>query len=264
MEENDMNVLIIDKLTELNELEINKTKVLTAIFMKLTKDIMNKKVQSLESNLEEQAKYYDQNWDNYIDTYNQILEKYQKQLSQIIEKYNALFINIQLELQEAECNQKIAITNLKKSFDIKQEITDKAKNEVVDEYKRKIDACFQKKINYDVIIEECEKELNSCAHNMEKLINNLFSDKTSQVSLKEEGVFKKIVNKIVNKFTGATKFNTYVIEPMNIELEIMDSKLPDITENIKNETINFVAKIRQAKEETNLIFENMINVDNIS
>lgn len=259
MEENNMSVVIIDKLTKLNELEMNKSKVLTAIFIKSTKEIMNKKVQSLEANFEEQAQYYDQNLEDYSDIYNQIIEKYKKQLFQIIEKYNTLFINMQLELQEAECNQKIAITNLKKSFDIKQEINNKAQSEIIEEYKRKIKACFQKKINYDIIIEECEKELNNCAQNMEKLINNLFSDKSSQISLKEEGTFKKILNKIINKFTGASKFNTYVIEPINIELEMMDTKLPDIMEEIKNDTVNFVARIRQAKEETNEIFDNMIN-----
>ena len=259
MEENNMSILIIDKLTKLNELEMNKAKILTAIFIKSTKEIVNRKVYALKFNFEEQAKYYDQNIERYSDIYEQILKRYKEQLFQIVGKYDALFINMQLELQEAECNQKIAITNLKKSFDIKEEINNRAQNEVIEEYKRKIDACFQKKINYDIIIEECEKELNNCAKNMENLINNLFSDKSSQISFKEEGNFKKIVNKIINKFTGETKFNTYVIEPINIELEMMDTKLPDITENIKNETVNFVARIRQAKEETNTIFENMIN-----
>lgn len=260
MEENNMNVLLMDKLAELNKLETDKSKILGVIFVKTTKGIMNKKIQSLESNFEEQSKYYDQNLEDYSDIYNEIMEKYKEQLSQIIDKYNELYINMQLELQEAECNQKIAITNLKKSFDIKQEISDRAQNEIIEEYNKKIAACMQKKVNYDIIIEECEKELDKCASNMQNRINALFSDKSSQISLIEEKGLKKLIKKIKNKFTGARKFNTYVIEPLNIEIDMMDSKLPDITNNIKQETINFVAKMKQAKDETNQIFEDMIKM----
>lgn len=258
MEENNMNVLLMNKLGELNELEITKAKVLTAIFTKTSEEIVNKKVKSLESNFETQAEYYDQKKSDYQDICDEIISKYQKQLNQIVDKYNELFINIQLELQEAECNQKIAITNLKKSFDIKNEILDKAKKEMLDEYTRKITACMKKKSNYDIIIEECEKELNKCSVSVENQINNLFSDKSSQISLKEESGFRKILSKIKNIFNGKNKFNDYVIEPMNVEIEMMENKLPDIVNNLHQETIEFVAKMKQAKDETNKMFEEMI------
>lgn len=259
MEENNMNVLLMNKLRELNELEITKAKVLTAIFTKTVSEIVDKKVQSLESNFENQAQYYDQNLSDYQEIYDEIISKYQEQLNQIIDKYNELFVNIQLELQEAECNQKIAITNLKKSLDIKNEISDKAKKELIEEYTRKIVACMQKKSNYDIIIDECEKELNKCSSSVESQINSLFSDKSSQISLKEESGFRKFLNKVKNIFSGKAKFNDYVIEPMNVELEMMENKLPDIVNNLHQETIEFVAKMKQAKDETNKIFDDMMN-----
>ena len=259
MEENNPSIVLVDKLVELNELEINKSKILTAIFEKTTKEIVQKKVQALESNFEEQAEFYDQNLADYQEIYDEILTKYKEQLSQIIDKYNSLYINMQLELQEAECNQKIAITNLKKSFDIKQEVEARKQVELIEEYNKKIIACMQKKVNYDVIIDECEEELNSCSDNVQNKINSLFADKSSQISLKSESGLKKLIQKIKNKFTGAAKFNTYVIEPINIELEMMDGKLPNITSTIKQDTISFVAKMKQAKDEVNKIFEDTIN-----
>lgn len=258
MEENNTNTILIDELAKLNELEINKTKVLTAIFSKTIQEIKLKKIQSLQSNFEEQAKFYGQYLEDYDEIYKEMLSRYEEQLDKITEKYNELYINMQLELQEAECNQKIAITNLKKSFDIKQKLSDTLQNDLREEYAKKMIACMQKKINYDIIIDECERELNKCASNMEKKINALFSDKSSQISLQEESALKKFVNKIKNIFTGASKFNTYVIEPINVELEMMDSKLPDITNEIHQETVNFVAKMKQAKDETNQIFKKMI------
>lgn len=256
MEEKNLNEIIWNKILELNELEIMKMKLLTAIFMKTSNEIMDTKVKSLKLNLEEQAEFYGQNIENYDEEYTEIVLKYKEQLFQIIEKYNELFVNMQLELQEAECNQKIAITNLKNTFDIEQQIENTATEELVQEYKQKMQACLEKKNNYDIIIEECEKELKLCVENMDKMINRLFANKASQITIKNENSFKRILNKIINKFTGRKKFNEYVIEPMYIELEMTENKLPDIINNIKEETIHFVAKIKNAKAETNTKFEN--------
>lgn len=257
MKKSNENVLWIEKLTELNDLEITKTKILTAIFMRTVQRVMDRKMQALEADFEEQAEFYGQDLEDYEDVYAEIRTKYEDQLIQIMNQYNKLFMNMQLELQEAECNQKIAITNFKKSSDIKSEAKGVSKKELVKEYQKKMLACLQRKINYDVIIEECEKELSQCAHQAERKLNNLFGDKGSQISLREEGMFTKFLNKIKNIFTGKTKFNTYCIEPIHVELEMRENKLPDVMKSIYQETIYFVAKMRQAKDETNAIFENM-------
>lgn len=258
MEERKSNTLLMDKLVELNEVEIKKSKVLAAIFQKTVNEMQKKKIESLDSNFEEQAKFYDQDLEDYEKTYQEMKDKYEEQLSEILNQYQALFVNIYLELQEAECNQKIAITNWKKSCDIKQEIIDKAGSSMIEEYERKIEACVQKKNNYDVIIEECEDELEKCAIQMEKKVNSLFQDKSSQMFLTEIGLFGKIMNKIRNLFTGKSKFNTYVMEPMKVELEMLETKIPDVEEGLKREMVDFVARIKQAKAQTNQIFEQMI------
>lgn len=253
--EDKTSMQIIEKLTDLNQLEKDKAKVMAEIYLKTTQKIVTQKVKSLEENFKDQAKFYGQNLKNYEEIYQKILTKYQEQLEQIINKYNEFYINAQLELQEAECNQKIAITNWKKSMDNNKKVEDSNLEEA---YQKKIKACIQKKTNYDVIIQECEKELIACADKMENQVNHLFGDKSSQVSVKDEGAFAKFIHSIVNRFNGANKFNMYVIEPLNVEMEVMDGKLPDIQNNIKENTINFVAKIKQAKDETNKIFNNML------
>lgn len=254
--ENNVGIQIAEKLTELNQLEMEKAKVMAEIYERTTNSLVLQKVDALEKNFKEQAQYYGQNLKNYDEIYKRIVLKYTEQLQQIVDKYNEFYINAQLELQEAECNQKIAITNWKKSVDIEQELK---KEETREAYKKRIRACLQKKTNYDVIIEECQKELIACSDNIQKQINSLFGNKDSQVLRKDENTFSKILRTIANKFSGANKFNMYVIEPLNIEIEMMDGKLPDIKNNIKEKTINFVAKIKQAKDETNKIFNHMID-----
>ncbi len=258
MEEMENNAILMDKLTKLNKLEIKKSKVLAVIFQKTTENMLDQKLQSLESNFKEQAEFYGQKLENYEDFYQNMIQKYKEQLLQMISSYKELYVNVYLELQEAECNQKIAITNLKKCSDIKQKLMEQANINKAEEYHQKVKACLQKKNNYDLIINRCEKDLENCVVHFEKQLNALFGDKSTQISLKEEGAIQKMFQKIRNLWSGKTKFNSYVVEPINVELDMMDSKLPDIVNEIGQKTLTFVAKIKQAKSETNRIFEQMI------
>lgn len=258
MEKREESAILMDKLTQLNELEMKKSTVLAVIFQKTTQEIKEKKMQDLKKSFEEQIKYYDQYLEDYEEDYQQISTQYEQQLTKILEEYKMLYINLYLELQEAECNQKIAITNYQKSCDTKQEMVGRVHVDKIEAYDRKVKACFQKKNNYDIIINECEKTLDKCAMNMTKKINSLFSDKSSQIVVREEGLFTKIINKVKNIFQGKTKFNTYVLEPWKVELEMMENKLPDVINDIQQEAILFVAKMKQAKAQTNQIFEQMI------
>lgn len=255
---NNLEQMFINSLKELNQIEQNKAKILTAIFLKKMKDIKKQKIKSLENSILSQAKFYNQDIDDYNEVYNNILNRYTDQLSQIINIYTEFFINVQMELQEAECNQKIAITNLKKSVDAKKKLKKDASIEEIEDWNKKIEACIQKKLNYDIIIESCESELQKCSDNMVTQINIYFGNKSGQLTLSDETGFKKFINKLVNKFTGSTRFNAYVIAPANLEVETLNNKLPQLSEDIKDRTINFVAKIKQAKDETNKIFEKMI------
>lgn len=253
-----LSKMLITDLKKLNDIEQNKLKIITTLFLRKSSEIKKQKIEALKNNILNQAEFYNQNINNYNEIYNDIVNKYSSQLSQIINIYIELFINIQMELQEAECNQKIAITNLKKSIDIKRKLPVKSSIEEIENCNKKISACMQKKMNYDVIIENCEKELVQCSKNMIDHINYLFGDKSSQVLLKDDVGFKRFINRVVNRFAGANKFKNYVIEPTNIEVETMSLKIPQLSGDIKDKTINFVAKIKQAKDETNNIFDKMI------
>ena len=253
-----LNQMLINDLKKLNNIEQNKSKIVTILFLRKANEIKKQKIDALENNILNQAEFYSQNIDDYNEIYKDIINKYSSQLSQIINIYIELFINIQMELQEAECNQKITITNLKKSIDLKNKLPVNSTIEEIEKCNKKISACIQKKMNYDIIIENCEKELDQCSKNMIDHINYLFGDKSSQVLLKSEVGFKGFINRFINRFIGANKFKNYVIEPTNIEVETMNQEIPKLSADILDKTISFVAKIKQAKDETNNIFDKMI------
>ena len=94
MEKRKSNTLLMDKLVELNEVEIKKSKVLAVIFQKTVDEMQRKKIQSLDSNFEEQAKFYDQALEDYETTYQEMKGKYEQQLTEILAQYQELFVNL--------------------------------------------------------------------------------------------------------------------------------------------------------------------------
>ena len=65
MEKREESAILMDKLTQLNELEMKKSTVLAVIFQKTTQEIKEKKMQDLKKSFEEQIKYYDQYLEDY-------------------------------------------------------------------------------------------------------------------------------------------------------------------------------------------------------
>ncbi len=252
----ELNDEIIDKIAVLNELENQKSRIYVAIFKKKIDDIKNNKINELKNYFETQTKFYNQYIEDYTDIYNQIEEHYNNELSRFLEKYNEMFVNIYLELQETECNKMIAIANIKNSYNIKCEYKDD--ENVIEEYDKKIKACIRKKSNYEIIISECENELNNLIKNLDKQIDIFFVNKSNSLIIREENFIEKVLNKIKNIFIGKNNFINYVINPLNIELEVIEGKVSNNYTTLSKDILNFVAKIRQAKKETNKIFEQMI------
>jgi len=261
MGKNNINMILFDKLSELNKLEITRTKILTAIFIKTVEENVDRKLQALEENFYKQAELCNQDLLDYHDICSEIMKKYQNQLNEVIEQYNEMFINLQMELQESECDQKIAIIDFKKSFNNNK--ANKYFNKYMKrENNRKINACIQKKYNFDVVIEECEKELDKCTKIVKEELNNLFGDQLCKMLPHKEIKGVKAVGgffgKIKNIFVGKSKFNQYCIEPINLEIKVMEENLPDIKKNIYEQSIKTVSKIRQMKSKTKKIYNKMI------
>ena len=94
--------------------------------------------------------------------------------------------------------------------------------------------------------------------NLDKQIDIFFVNKSNSLIIREENFIEKVLNKIKNIFIGKNNFINYVINPLNIELEVIEGKVSNNYTTLSKDILSFVAKIRQAKKETNKIFEQMI------
>ena len=242
---------LLEKLEKINDLEKQKMKIITEIYEKSVDEIVQKKLLNLSINFDKQAEFYNQDLRKYNDILNELTKRYKNQIQQVVEQYNGLYLNVQMELVEAECNQKINMTNLKKSIDSRNK-------KATDINNRRIEACLQKKSDYNEIITDCENQLEKCIKEVTKELDLLFSDKAYQISVKERNNSNSFINRLKNKFLGANKFKMYVIEPQKIEIEMMDNKLPDVKNQIYEKTLKVITKIQQEKNEANEVFEQLL------
>ena len=146
----------------------------------------------------------------------------------------------QYVLQDTQNNQKIAIVNIKFSITLK------------DEVKRK--ASESKKENYEIVMQECVRQLSSCKDEMAHKINEIFLSKDKQLSTGKQSIFEKIKN----CFLGKQKIENFVIQPVEVELIRLEDTLSSELANINEETIMNIAVIKDARMQTQTIFNNML------
>ena len=112
---------LMECINELEEIESIDTKLTFAIFRSSAYSKIESMVNKLKQRIEEQMKASKISNDTYDAKNKEMIKKYEDELRKIYVEYENSIINVQLEMQEAESNQKIAIANLKKINDMKNE-----------------------------------------------------------------------------------------------------------------------------------------------
>lgn len=273
---------LMDAIKEVSEFEISKEELLTALYMRKTQDKIDNGIESIENSLKAQALIYGVKYENYVSRIQEIKENYLKEINRIKEEYQFQFVNIQLELREALANQKIAIVNAKKMTDMKNEFMQTAKykeyislkSELEDHlnnalkksdydkylsllenlenpinvYIDKKNIAIQKFQNSDALIKSCEVKLNYCMNETYSEIEKIIEDNVENALLVlKENSITKIINKVINLFSGKSKFENKV-KTIENNVEKLSKDSDSKVESIKENTIKLVAEILSEKE----------------
>lgn len=162
------------KIEELNKSEQDNIKVIVMLYLKNINQIKKNKLSLLRNYFLNQLEFYGQNLAKYQIKLDEISKKYEEYIDTVIDSYNELFVNIQLELQETELNQKIAVLNLVKCCNIKEKILSDCsscsfvKEYELKKYETKIKEFLEKKEQYDNNIIKCEENLKKCLRDSRK------------------------------------------------------------------------------------------------
>lgn len=231
---------LMNNLRELTNDEQDQIKVFSAMYLKSNENIKKEKVESLEKSIIGQIEFYGRKKSNYSESIEQICNKYAVSIDKIIEQYDIWYCAILDKIQESYNNQKIAITNTKISIDTENELNYVASDNKV--------------TNYEIVIQECKKQLRECKSGMESKLNDLFFSRDKSLAVRKANIFQKIIN----IFSGKTKVNNFVINSLNIEMDELEKNVDNECKKINEEIINQVAVIEDVIMQTQEIFNNIV------
>ena len=231
---------LMAEIRELADIEQIEIKLMASVFMNDLEKIKIDKSQSLKNSLEQQIVFYGRKPSEYNNEISAFIIQYEEQIEKIVKEYHTCYIAIINELQDSQCNQKIAIANMKISSDIGSSV--------------KVEATLAKKSNYEIIIQECFRQLTECNQNAINKLNELFPSKDNQLIVSK----LNIVQKIMNIFTGKNKVKQFVIDTTKEELNKLQAKVDLQVPIINDETIHNIAIIKDAEIQTQNIFKQML------
>ena len=168
---------LMNNLRELTNDEQDQIKVFSAMYLKSNENIKKEKVESLEKSIIGQIEFYGRKKSNYSESIEQICNKYAVSIDKIIEQYDIWYCAILDKIQESYNNQKITITNTKISIDTENELNYVASDNKV--------------TNYEIVIQECKKQLRECKSGMESKLNDLFFSRDKSLAVRKANIFQK-------------------------------------------------------------------------
>ena len=197
---------------ELSEIEVLEIEILFAKFNNILKQYYEEKIKAIEENIDEQILFFGKKIEDYETEKSRIISKYTDEFQKIYDQRKEQYYNIIAEIQEAQANQKIALTNF-------TTVTNSIKNNSSNMYDKKQVALIEKYNNYDVIINEFIKKLDECIDNSINDFNEIVKYRNSNLdTIKKSNIIVNLIHKIMNKFSSKSKIEKEVIQKMESEL----------------------------------------------
>lgn len=247
---------LMELINQLGQIETIDTEITFAIFRSSTQKKMEEKVNELINKIKEQMITYGIDNKEYEEQNEKIISKYKETLKKMYTEYENSIISIQLEMQEAEINQKIAIAGFKKVADIKKENMAMLQNnpEALQKYIDKENACIIKYNDNNTILDECLIETEMCRKEFIQELDRINIITEEMRLTKKSNKFQEIIQKIKNVFNGKKYYETFL---NNIEENIL--KLSNINEpkikEVHNQNVKFIATIIVMRNKINKNFK---------
>ena len=222
MEQKSISESLISTLNEISKNEINEISLLIAITKKSIMDLINKNIQQINDEFLEKCEYYGRSISEVNSEKVEILNGYKEEFNKIATKLEEEYINLALEVQDAQANQKIAIAEMKKNIDLKEKYTSSAKvNEFeIESLNKKIDMLAERYIKYCGFEEACLFELSGCHKKVENAINSVMQfENGKQLVVIEKRSILKVFSKLLKFLSNEKRFKKDYIEKKKKNIE---------------------------------------------
>lgn len=281
MEKMEVSAKLIRMIKELSQLETNEIELMLGIFKKKITDRVNDYMRKISEDFSLKCEYYGKSHEELREIREEILGGYEREFSRISDRLQEQYINLILELQEIQANQKIALTNYKKMIDAKldmenseeyisyknafdewsekkesatnQETIDKCDKALYElqnplvSYEYKIDTLIIKYGNYCDLENECYKKLDECNSKVDSAIDSVMQYDTEWLDNPKKNSMFTMIRKMLNKFLGSGKFEREFLRPTKVKIKNIRSNTDELIENIRNNTVRYIDTLNKYK-----------------
>lgn len=283
---------LMQSIKDMTELEVQELELRFGKFNSELKESYNSKISAIEENLNNQITFYGKTVEDCKEEKKSILDRYTAEFQKIYDLRKEQFFNIQIEIQEMQANQKIALANFKKIVDerrryinsedfaeymkkkqeFKSIVENTLKHEEFDRYSKLLEELtnplefYQKKLvalvvkfdGYKALIEECEKKLEECINSSKNDFDEIVRFRNNSLATRKNNILISLFYKVTNKFIGNKKFEKDFIKKMNEELKDIEEANNNSINIINSQTVDLISKIEEVREALNVEFKTAI------
>ena len=254
-----MDTNLSDVISDLATIENDKLLLWATIYTRKCEMLKRKKIEELHSYFESQVKFYKRDYSKYENQIEEFEKKYEDQISKIIDQYSIQYQYIQNEEMVAESNQKIAVANCIMSQRGEKKAKEENKDVLVTKFDKKICATIQKKLNYDVIIDECNFRLEKCMQDTYNEVNKIFNITDTSLTSSKVSIFSNIKHFFAIKFSGDSSFKKYVLDNLYNKFKNIENDTTASISIVKAEMIIFISQMEKIRKEINYSFNETLN-----
>lgn len=251
----DMLVLI----TDLTTLEQNKLMLLATIYTRKIEEIKKEKMEKFKKYLSDQIVFYKRTPDKYTSKIDRYIKIYEEKIDEVVEQYEIEYKYLQNEIAFAQTNQKIAIANFIASKRGLDKATFDNNMALIEKSNKKVFATAQKKLNYDVVIDECFIKLKQCIEDTIDAIDDIFTISSEKLIVIENSLIVKIKYMFMTTFNGKKAFEKNVILPLEKELKNIRKLVMEIVSETKLDIVACTSQLEKIRNDINCSFNETLN-----
>lgn len=234
----------MEALRKLNEIESSRIVLSLAIYDKKLQEIKTRKLDNIRSSLEAKIYYLPKKIkDEKEKQIDEIINQYEEAIDDILSAYNTQNIKIQKYLQESEIAQKYTISEIIKLYK-----DFKSKKDTLDDFqKQEIIKKVQTKLNYDVIIDECEARIELCLDSAVNTLEENFEDISKEIKTIEKESFIFRAFRLIKSFISKKENTDNIFEGTKQKLSIIRENIQKRMNEIKCEIVGFDIQMQKVK-----------------
>lgn len=246
-----------EDIKSLVEVENQKQIRLAILFENSLMNSKDIRITEFKDKLYVQANYYNTLEEHKFEIDN-LVNMFEQKLDKLFKACSNRYINIQKELASAIQSEIIVITNISINKDNLEKAIENADLEKIRYYTNKINASIQKKLNYELIINECNARLEKCIEQIEELADSVKIEEETRVVETKKNKLILFITKIINKINNKKNFKNYILQPSEKYLDAVSKKVEISLETVYTQICEFAIQMQDNKAKINNAYNSML------